>query len=97
MIPEEALEVAYAEASAIPQSVIRRVLEAAAPHLAAHTLGEAADVLGDLPVESMECYARYEEWKDALNVDHGIQAAVRWLHARAEFVKALHALGNEVA
>ena len=62
-------------------------LEAAAQHIAAQALADAADVLYDLPIENMECYAIYEEWKDALNVNHGIQAATRWLHARAEFIK----------
>jgi len=38
-IPDEALEVAYAEADTIPQSIIRRAVEAAAPHL----LAEAYD------------------------------------------------------
>lgn len=53
----------------------------------AKALEDAADELEIAPYETLDCGAVITDWRDALNVNHGIQAATRFIRGSAAAVR----------
>lgn len=91
MIPAAATEAAHEQLDAmgsyVPRKYIEAALEAAAPHMAAQTLLEAADVAVDR-THGLDGHEARTADKRGYMQRHNVTAAARWLRVRAEALKS---------